>query len=1253
MESLRLMTFNARGLGDKYKRRTVFCWLKKYYAKHIILLQETHTTINTEQLWIKDWNGPIYFSHGTSGSKGVATLLPTKFDRTQILNTFSDSEGRLLSITLCCDDTKYLVINLYAPTKDHPDKQQTFIESINTFLKEQSGLKILIGGDLNIILNPDIDKKGGRKEPQTKNAKKLIEICENNNLVDVWRILNPEINRYSRRENTRAGIVHSRLDLWLIPSELMNNIIHADINVGCKSDHSAVILEFYLSETQRRGRGFWKFNATLLQNKEYVDTIKNCITDSLNNYESLENKGLVWDLVKCDIRGLTVSFSSHLRKTRDKHEEDLSKELNELEQQLDVGGNADIKERYASVQREFESIQAEKAQGAVLRSKANLIEYDEKNTKFFLDLEKTNYEKKHIKTLVTDTGTIHDPSKVLDEEKRFYKALYTEPLHNRPDDAFFLEGLPQLDEEQKALIERDLTLEECSKALKSLANKKSPGSDGFTTDFYKFFWPDIKNIVFASIKYAFQANELSIDQKRGVIVLVPKKGKDSRLLKNWRPISLLNTDYKILAKILADRLQKIIAKLVHSDQNGYIRGRYIGYNIRVLTDILEYSDKYKLEGLLAFLDFEKAFDSLNWSFLFKVLHEFNLGTNYIKWVKILYSDIESCVTNNGHASAFFKLERGIRQGCPLSALLFVLVVETLAVKIRNSDNIIGIKVGDYTIKLSLLADDTTLVLRDEVSLQNALMLIEKFKLYAGLALNRDKTEAIWIGASKNRVDTPCNLKWSKDPVKALGIWFSTDQNKMLEVNTAERIKKLQTVLNIWSQHNLSLKGRITVIKTLALSQILYVTSVMYTSEEVVTQVQNIITKFLWAGKPPKIKAGAIMCDIEEGGLKMPHVNSIIKTNRINWVKRACQQVHDAWSAILKTLLKSEDLLTWFKFKLTKQFIPKTLPLFYQQMLEAWYQLYVTEPTTVEEISKESLWNNYVILIEQKPINFSHWQVHNIMHIADLLDNHNNFLSFNQFRSKTGINNFMEYFGVLAAIPYNWKQKVKQSQTKQIIDPILSIAIKLKKKQVELEHIKNIDIYNHFTRTYKETPTAVYRWTELYDIDPDDWPQIFTTPFRVCRETSLQSLQYKILHRIYPCNTYLSKWNSDISESCIFCPSVDTLAHHFFTCETSKYLWASLTRLWQNSIGVGIVLSEIDIILGCPNENNDDTINALNFCIIFGKWYIAKCKLEKKKCNFIEFVRLLKKRLATEEYICNIQSQQTIFQDRFSLLLENM
>ncbi len=156
-------------------------------------------------------------------------------------------------------------------------------------------------------------------------------------------------------------------------------------------------------------------------------------------------------------------------------------------------------------------------------------------------------------------------------------------------------------------------------SLKELHNGKTPGTDGLSPDFYKSFWIYIKLLLIESIEHTTKTGELSIEQKRGIITLLPKKDNSRHFLKHWRPISLLNTDYKIIAKLIADILKHVLPLLINNVQTGYLKNRYIGENIRLLQDISFFTEHTKTSAIFLSVDFEKAFDTLNWNFLFKVL----------------------------------------------------------------------------------------------------------------------------------------------------------------------------------------------------------------------------------------------------------------------------------------------------------------------------------------------------------------------------------------------------------------------------------------------------------------------------------------------------------------------------------------------------------------------------------------------------------------------------------------------------------
>jgi hypothetical protein len=195
--------------------------------------------------------------------------------------------------------------------------------------------------------------------------------------------------------------------------------------------------------------------------------------------------------------------------------------------------------------------------------------------------------------------------------------------------------------------------------------------------------------------------------------------------------------------------------------------------------MMEFTKELNLEGIIVFLDFEKAFDTISWEVIEDTLKIFGMGNNFIKWVKAIYKGSEACVTNNGFSSPFFKLERGVRQGCPLSAYLFIMVVELLANKIRNTKEIKGIKINQTEIKILQMADDTTIFVEDQASLKLVLKLISLFHIFAGLKLNKTKSEAMWLGKWRNCKENPLGLKWVKE-VHSLGIFFLTTQTMLFK-----------------------------------------------------------------------------------------------------------------------------------------------------------------------------------------------------------------------------------------------------------------------------------------------------------------------------------------------------------------------------------------------------------------------------------------------------------------------------------------
>ena len=224
-----------------------------------------------------------------------------------------------------------------------------------------------------------------------------------------------------------------------------------------------------------------------------------------------------------------------------------------------------------------------------------------------------------------------------------------------------------------------------------MPNNKSPGNDGLPKEFFLSFWDDIKDIYISSIRTAGIKKEFSVSQRQAIINL----SLIYLFIKNWRPISLLNVDYKIASKALAERLKKILPVLISHEQTAYVNGRFICETGRLISDLIEVSDVFNINGFLVTMDIEKAFDSLNHSFLLAVLKKFGFGTSFINWIETILNKPESCVINSGKTTQYFQLNRGARQGDPISAYLFILVMEVLFTLIKNNEKIQGLDILNY------------------------------------------------------------------------------------------------------------------------------------------------------------------------------------------------------------------------------------------------------------------------------------------------------------------------------------------------------------------------------------------------------------------------------------------------------------------------------------------------------------------------------------------------------------------------------
>ena len=1246
-----ICSFNCQGLGGREKRKDVLNFLKqKNYS--IYCLQDTHFTEKEENYIRSQWGYDCIFNSYNSQSRGTAILFNNNFEF-KVVNVKKDKNGNKLFVEIEFEDKRFSLINIYGPNNDSPD----FYDSIKNDLISANNDFIIWTGDFNLVMNPEKDTKNYININNPRSRDKVLDMCAEFNLMDIWRELNIESNRYTWRTNN--GNKHGRLDFFLVSQNLFNNIKDANIEYGYKSDHSIINLTIKGQEIER-DPPFWKFNNSLLKDQQYIEQIKNVIEETKIQYSepnqnlNIENnknikltvsEQIFFEVLLMNIRGKTISYSSHKKKQRDKKEHDLINEISKLEENEELN-----KQIIGEKVNELNEIRDNKLQGLMVRSRAIWLDKGEKVTKYFCNLENRNYISKLMPNLFKDDGSkTVSQTEIVNQTKKFYSKLYAEKETTdiNLNEYFKDKTFTKLDEDQKHLIEGKIEIEEASEALKKMKNNRSPGSDGFTVEFFKFFWKDLKDFMIRAINFSYTNGELSNTQKEGLITCIPKGDKDKQLLKNWRPISLLNVTYKITSACIANRIKRFLPILIAEDQTGFIQGRFIGENTRKLYDLMHYTEHNNIPGLLLIIDFEKAFDSISWSFITKTLNFFNFGDSIIKWVNLFYKNIKSCVLVNGKVSEWFNISRGCRQGDPLSPYIFILCAEILALMIRNNKEIKGIKVGTEEHLISQYADDTTLTLdATEKSLKFALEVLQFYAEASGLHINIEKTKAVWFGSkkgSREKYFEEKNLCWENGKFRILGINFHVNLQDMNDLNYPDKIREIKSLLINWSKRVLTPFGKITVIKSLAVSKLNHLfLSLPNPSNNTLKELESIFFKFLWNNKPDKIKRSIITKNYEDGGLKMINVALFVESTKITWIRRLLKD-NSKWINILEKSFPEVYHIFKYGPDFTQNKLRTIKNIFWKDVLSAWVKYNsILSIDTWEDFLSQPLWFNPAVKVGGKSVNYNTFINKNIIFISDLINERGEFITLEEARNSLEINtNFIQYNGLIGTLNRLKNDSHIEIKRHNIFRPIHPKTI----RTITIEEKGSKNIYKSLIQC-TITPKAENKWkTELNLGNDFDFKKIYQNIHRLTRDSNLKWFQYKIQHRLLATNKFLKQIGIRNEDHCSFCGRhTETFSHLFSDCETIESFWAS-TKNWlkTNLNQIEVTFSKTDIILG--KTTSKDFI--VNWIILLGKKYIYNNRCKNTSPEIHGFKQFLKMNFSIEKQVAFNNCEWDAFNNKWS------
>ena len=481
----------------------------------------------------------------------------------------------------------------------------------------------------------------------------------------------------------------------------------------------------------------------------------------------------------------------------------------------------------------------------------------------------------------------------------FYYNLYKrKPIANIIDAQNFnglRDKIPKLSDQENALLSAEITIEELHDVVLKSKNNKTPGPDGFSNEFLKIFWPDIGLLLLKLMKSYREKGIIDENHISGIITCIPKGNKLRSELKNWRPITLLNSIYKFYSSVLSERIKPLLSKLIHPDQKGFIYGRFIGDN----SYIIQECEFKNLKGLIVLIDFEKAFDSLSWDYIQNSLKLFNFNDSIIKWVRSLQLNSSSKILQNGHLSEKINLGRGCRQGDPISPYLFVLAAEFLAEAVRSNKNITGITIYEQEHKVSQYADDTSLLLNDnEENLRECMAILSEFELISGLKVNKEKTKVIKIGKWGDNRTILCrdlNLEWTQK-FDCLGISYDIgNMERISDMNIEKKIGEIRKTTALWNSRFLTPFGKVIIVKSLLISKFTHVLlSLPSPSTYIYKVLENIFMNFIWGNKQPKFRREILELPIAKGGLCLTNLVNFDLALKVTWLKRV-QSQNSGWA----------------------------------------------------------------------------------------------------------------------------------------------------------------------------------------------------------------------------------------------------------------------------------------------------------------------------------------------------------------------
>ena len=953
------------------------CFLSEVKFHDLSLLPNIKRFLSTNNLGSYD-----LYLNSTGSRRGTAIIIRKKLD-IHVVTEFRDKNENFILLECRLNNNNILLGSIYAPNDD----QSVFFTDLESALSRFNSMKTILGGDWNTCLsslppdiNPDIDRHNGFSN---NGATLIANLCRNFHITDPFRVRFPNKREFSYRRKVANGTSRSRIDFFLISNDLLSSMSDTGYTPSPSFffDHFATFInfksrvpkkyvkKFFISETACESTEVR--NAAMLQVVNFISI--NSLTELAPTFTAIAVR---MNTIHTELRSIDDKTSPRyfeLLADFRNYFLQISRENDFISPSFGTSNLANLEVLLNNIKMDAsnlsfllhkkrnEALQAinEKIHNFVLtpnnRNELDTLEEkQQKEMSLLLEFSKSksilnnclnscnssaNISKAINAKFSTPTSVIKDENNVpfASEKERadhivnFFKSIYSKTPSNVTsirdslnDEA--LHSIPKLSALQCQSLTAIITNDEVRKVINSLGSNTAPGLDCIPNKLIKNTFDLYINLMTNAFNDVLAGTSSFPDSfKTSKIIMIPKKSNPTSV-KNWRPISLGSSVFKIYNKIIAKRISKVLPSLVGPEQKAYLRSVNIS---ETTANIFEYCSKLlcaeskpdPVNAFLVSIDWKKAFDSVHHHFIVDCLRTFGFPPQFISVVERWMSGRRSCINLDGSESDFFDITCGVPQGDALSGFIFILTIAIFTIMINSVPNIhvnLNHPAEKNNLNSEIFADDTAVIVNGtDSAFKDFLNLIAKFSELSGLYINSEKTAIMAYGnlPALNKIATDNGYNTCSE-FSHLGI--TIDRNLKLDTVWDSKVRKCENLINLINALHPSFTNKIQIVKTFLISQFNYIAAILPPTKKQITNIEKLILKFLYPGYPiaPLFSKDQTFTTRDKGGLGIPPPGEFFFALRTKFCFRAQSSVQP-WALTLKSNFLDQNLAFHHRHRATE------------------------------------------------------------------------------------------------------------------------------------------------------------------------------------------------------------------------------------------------------------------------------------------------------------------------------------------------